>query len=607
MTVTMTDAELQLASLGYAQSFEKNLRASIRKCVMVYGAGLDHIPADLDAFDRKWGRGRVRVPPVQFKTAQAFKTWRKNVRMVLTRLSGFPQQTSLIASCAKVLAVVRDNQGSGQVLGANSDLTIGVVIRAASRANLNLADITPKWINLTALHLSNGQRKSFRRGLLGINRLIARQSELPELAGMLPENSLPLPVDLRPIKSSWHRSADNSASDAIWSDFDRIIRLKQFGEDGPQIAGSPSAFKQTSVDSYENSMNWLLSQLTAQDRLDEGADLTEAITHSNLVVAVNYWIGARKARGLNTESSSLYSHISRLVHLAVNYLEIAPKEVKRLVELRRKPVIRTSSVGKMSAKRERWIRNFDRDLAKQEKAHFLPELLMKRSKVILARADGNLKVRPSDLMMALRVGVAALQVAILFRASPVRSSNLRTLRMRGAGAELATEKFMQEPRLRSLRLWIPGSQVKNLTEIDEIADDDLAPLLHWYLAEIRPRLIASHPFGKNYRDSDYLFPSTTEGPMERSNFSSMFRDACREVGFDMEMHQARHVCAYWILSIDPNAWGEAAALLGDDEMTVRRYYGWLNERQASQAARDKLRSKRAFSGQHRQGDYTDVI
>jgi hypothetical protein len=239
MTVTMTDAEVQLASLGYAQSFEKNLRASIRKCVTVYGADLDRIPADLDAFDRKWGRGRVRVLPVQFKTAQAFKTWRKNVRMVLTRLSGIPQQTSLIASCAKVLAVVRDNQGSGQVLGANSDLTIGVVIRAASRANLNLADVTPNWIDLTALQLSNGQRKSFRRGLLGINRLIKRRSELPELAGMLPEHSLPLPADLRPIMSSWHRSAANPAADVIWSEFDRIMRLKQFGEDGPQIAGTP--------------------------------------------------------------------------------------------------------------------------------------------------------------------------------------------------------------------------------------------------------------------------------------------------------------------------------------------------------------------------------
>lgn len=602
----MKDAEIQLPGLGYAPSFEKNLRASIRKCSKVYQTDLGRITADLSAFDRKWGKGRVHFVPAPFRSATEFKTWRKNVRMVLTRLTGVPQRSSLIPACATVLAEILNNQGKGKILGANSDLTIGVVLREASRDGLSLSGLTADWINRAALRLPNALRKSFRRGLTGINRMVERQDELPNLADLLPKAPLPQPKRLRPAVNSWRRSANNPAATLVWSDFDRIMHLKQYGEEGPQIEGTPTEFAQTSIDAYANTLNWLLRELVAQDLLEDGADLKEAITHPNLVAAINHWIVARKARGQSAETSTLHCHVSRLVHLAITYLDASPKEAKRLVELRRKPAIRTKSVGKMSVSRELWIRDFDRDIAKQEKAHFLPELLMKRSQAILARTRGNRKVRPGEVMMALRMGVAAVQVGILFRASPVRSTNLRTVRMRGEEAEFNTEDFMQDPRLRELRLHVPEEQVKNNADIDEIADDDLAPILRWYLTEIRPRLISAHPFGKNHVDSDYLFPSTSEHPMERSGFAATFRAACREVGFDMEMHQARHVCAYWILSVDPNAWGEVAALLGDDEMTVRKYYGWLNERRASEAARQKLREKRAFSGKHRQGDYTDA-
>ena len=95
--------------------------------------------------------------------------------------------------------------------------------------------------------------------------------------------------------------------------------------------------------------------------------------------------------------------------------------------------------------------------------------------------------------------------------------------------------------------------------------------------------------------------------MERSNFSEMFRRACIEVNFDMTMHQARHVTAYWILSMDPNAWDEAAALLGDDELTVRKYYGWMNERRASKAGREKLQQARKGIRKHWKGEYDDAV
>lgn len=88
--------------------------------------------------------------------------------------------------------------------------------------------------------------------------------------------------------------------------------------------------------------------------------------------------------------------------------------------------------------------------------------------------------------------------------------------------------------------------------------------------------------------------------------SEMFRRACLEVNFVMTMHQARHVCAYWILSVDPNAWDEAAALLGDNELTVRKYYAWMNKRRASQAGRAKLQQARKGVRKHRPGAFDNA-
>lgn len=606
MTITnLKQVEEYLPELGYAPSFEKNLRASIRKSAEVYKTELKRIPADLAEFDRKWGRGRVRHVPAPFREADKFRTWRKHNRMVLRRLSGASVPPALGTEWSTLLAFVKENQGRGKLLGANSHLTFGVLARTASAAGVRPAEITDDWVNRVAVDLETSQRKSLRRGIARFNAIIAKRTCRPEMEHLLPVKDVAQPVALRPAGNRWLRSAGHPGARVLWTEFDEIIARKKHGEDAP-LAGAPVQFKSNSEKSYAESLNWLLGGLMAEDLIEDGADLTEVITHANLVTAINYWITARRARGQSIKTSTLHNHVSRLVHLATTYLDLAPKEADRLRKLRKKPTVRTVSVGKMSQTREDWIKEFDLDPAKQERAHRLPEDLMARAERVLAKERAGKRLRPSEMMDALRAGVAATIAAILFRASPVRSANLRTLRMRGEGAEFDLTAFERDKRLAELRLSIPGEQVKNETHIDEIADDDLAPVLTWYLQEIRPRLVSAHPFNKPYTDSDYLFPSTTDRPMERSNFSEMFRRACLEVNFVMTMHQARHVCAYWILSVDPNAWDEAAALLGDNELTVRKYYAWMNKRRASQAGRAKLQQARKGVRKHRPGAFDNA-
>ena len=82
-----------------------------------------------------------------------------------------------------------------------------------------------------------------------------------------------------------------------------------------------------------------------------------------------------------------------------------------------------------------------------------------------------------------------------------------------------------------------------------------------------------------------------------------YADGCQEAGVPMTLHQARHVSAYWILKEDPNGWGDAAAVLHIDEMTVRKHYDWMSTQRANESGRAKLQTARKNVRKHRKGEF----
>jgi hypothetical protein len=597
---TMQDVEALLPSLGYSSSSEANVRAAIRKCRTAYDEkDLARIPADLAAFERKWGVGRVSHLAAGFKSRDQFIRWRKDMRAVLRRTTAAPTpKTILLAPWREIVRLVRENQGKGKLFGANSDITLGLFVREASADGRLPADVDLAWIDRASRRLKDEARKSFRRGMRRMNRVIEHAAVLPEIAHHLPAAALPEPTLLRDPPSAWLRSARHPGMAALWAEFDAIMDRKRFGESGPQIDGEPADFEDSSADAYGRAVEWLLKPLAKADMLDaeDAPGLSDVVTHANLVFASNAWIEARETRGLPTDKGTFHAHVTKLVHLATGYLGVSDKERRRLLELRRNKRIRTKSVGRMSADREKWIRDFDANPVLQRAAHRLPETLRRRSQAILNRLKTNRRPTPKEIMAALRMGVAAMMAAVLFRASPVRAANLRRLRFRGENPD-----FRIDWRAGTVRVVIPGEQVKNGEDIDDPDDGDLAPILEWYLGEIRSRLIADHPYNRAFCDSDHLFPSTTSAPMEESMAASWYGFGCTEGGVPMTLHQARHVSVYWILSVDPNAWAEAAAVLHVDEMTVRKHYAWMNAKRANDAGRAKLREARKTARKHRKG------
>jgi hypothetical protein len=431
----MQELETVLPSLGYSPSSEANVRAAIRKCRKAYKEpDLARISTDFAAYEGRWGRGRVSHLAHGFKTRAQFIRWRKDVRAVLRRTTVAPApKAALIEPWASIIRLVRENQGRGKLFGENSDITLGLFAEDASADGRRPEDLDAVWIERASRRLKGEPRKSFRRGLRGMNRVIERAALLPEIAHHLPAAPLPEPMPLRDPPSAWLRGAGHPGMISLWTEFDAIVNRKRFGDSGPQINGEPADFEDTSADAYGRAVEWLLKHLAKADMLDaeDEPGLSEIITHANLVVATNAWIDSREARGLPTDKGTLHAHVTKLVHLATEYLGITDKERRRLIELRRNKRIRTKSVGRMSTDREKWIRDFDASPILQRAAHRLPETLRQQSQAILDRLKSNRPPTPKEVMKALRMGVAAMMAAVLFRASPVRAANLRHLRFRG--------------------------------------------------------------------------------------------------------------------------------------------------------------------------------
>lgn len=306
------------------------------------------------------------------------------------------------------------------------------------------------------------------------------------------------------------------------------------------------------------------------------------------------WQTRQIAGEVSREGSTLHMMLSRLVHVGewCGAEPDAMAEMRNLLDKLRKA---TPSHGRMSVIRRDWIRAFAREPAQQRAVHAMPDVLMREARGLIARWS---ELGQKERMRALHLGIAATQSALLFRASPMRARNLRCLTFRGEGAQLHRDG---EDRLA---ISIPAELVKNRRRIEAICDDDVAPVITWYLAEIRPRLISSHPYGHDRIESDLLFPSTRIGePMDSSTFEDHYARGCAAIGVDMTLHQARHVSATLILAVDPGAWSAAAAVIGDTESTLRKYYAWIDDDRQTAEGRTLLQQARKSASSHKRGHH----
>lgn len=601
---TMADLLAALPGLGYSASMHAQVRASIKKCERIYNAPLARIPADLQAFEQAWGRGRFNVEftKLGFKQKSQFEAWRKRVRGALARISTAETQVEILPEWTALIDCARKHGGVGRALPPHLDKSLSVVARSASRDERAPAQLLDgDWIDAAAAQLKGAQRRSFKCGIRALNTMIERRADLPcqHVAALLPNAALPQPQHATTRASSWRRG-NGAHVQLLWQEFDAFVAHKR-GVDalGRPMPAEHSGFSDRAVRTYETALTSATGLLERAGDLWPGdapglADICNSDTIGRIA---NLW-SLRVIEGeVSAKACTRHLLIARLAHIAEFFIGCDDDGRERLAHIRRELRKATPAHNSMSLERKAWIEEFASDPARQRQLHRMPELLLAHAKPIVADWEALKRRRERKKMMeAMHLGIAAVQAAILFRASPLRARNLRELVWRGTDAEL---QFRPDG---SVHLTLAAERVKNARAINAAFDTDALEALSFYCDEVRPRLVSDHPYGHKLSDSDFLFPGKSAAvAMEETVFADHYRRGCQHVGVDMTLHLARHICAFLILDADANAIAEASAVLGDAPETVRRFYAWLDERKAETEGRELLRGSRAAAFKNKKG------
>lgn len=599
---TMQDILDTLPELGFSDATVAQIRPQIKRCSTIYNAPLNRIPADLKAFEKKWGRGRGAGPFHQlgFTSQQQFKAWRKRVSNALSRATMEKPRTAISDEWAELIRVAAENGGVGRFLPPHLDQSIRAIAKPASNDGITPCNVDGAWIEEAAKPLKGNARKQFKRGINAVNKLIEARDNLgTEAAQLLPERALAQPAPVKRAASNWRRD-QGPHTERLWRDFDRLVAQKR-GYDtlGRPVPAEFSGFNAITERNYARDLRIAAATLEQCDQinLDSRPGIADICTPENIRVVVNTWKQRSRDGEVSEQAGTRQRLASHLENLARQNGHLTNDDEAKLTDIVKHVYKNGPPANQMSRKRWYWIKSFAADPAQERRVLMMPDLLMKESRSHLQNWEQYKKERKRKLMIhALYCGIAAAQAEILFRVTPVRARNLRTLSIRGPDATLV------HVDTESPRIDIPGRTVKNKYDIDALFESDAGPVLRFYLDEIRPRLVSDHPYGKNHDDGDFLFPGTLPGcPLNETTFAEYYRHGCDHIGEDMTLHLARHICAFMILRENPNAIAEAAALLGISIRTTRQFYAFMDEMRLQEEGREMLRRSRKEALKHRKG------
>jgi hypothetical protein len=597
---TMQDLLDNLENLGYSKSTINQIRPRIKDSAKIYNAPLSRIPADHAKFEEDWGRGRVAALAKGFRDREHFVEWRKRVGGALSRAAGPKAPKELLPEWQALSNYYRKKCGIKKFSGPHREAGIEAVGEVASAAGLRPADLDATWVTLAARPLKRRDRRTFKGGITTMSLLVASRDAHPEIAKILPSDILPQPDRVKSPPSPWRRG-HRLQSAMLWSEFDDFVTKKR-GVDayGNPIPAKDSEFKATTEKVYATALNQATGMLERAGDLDASktprlADICNPVTIARVA---NLWQTRALQGDVRKDATTRKNIVARLTHLAILAVGVSKKKRKALAEVTKQVRESSPKSDVMSPPRLAWIKAFAKSPAQQRAVHTGPEQLRAKSTAILDRWD-DLKARKrhKQRMLALSLGIAAVQNAILLRGSAVRASNLRGLPFRGPDAQLFLDTESGD-----VDLSIPAHLVKNGVVIEAEFDADAQPIIEWYLKEIRPRLIEDHPYGVKLVDSDYLFPSmSSDRPMEETTFASHYARGVEAIGLDMTLHQARHITGYFILSVDPSAIGLVAAVLCNSIAVAIAHYAWMDGVKACREGRELLRQARADARKGRIG------
>ncbi|WP_119309846.1 hypothetical protein [Cohaesibacter haloalkalitolerans] len=518
----------------------------------------------------------------------------------ITKESMLPDGKFIVDYVQKNGGVTKLPDGSpGKKLPPHLHFSIGALARAACAAGYSIAELDGEKIQELIDSLKGSAKRSAKLGVLRLNELINRRGEFPEIDIFLPAQ--PLVIAKRCVKPSdkYARSSKEPCAQLLWDDIQAFATKRRgVDENGDPIPPEESEFGLVTEKKYGDIVKQAINTLVLEGYLtgEETLRLRDICSETMIKAFAKGWQRRIQSGEVSNDADYYYNMISKMRFIA-EVMGAGKKELKRIQKIvdkingKRKYKKRGS---KMSPVRKQFVRDFSRDYYYQNKLFGSPEELQKRAQKVLDNWDRS---KTNERMLAIKMGIAACINAILYRASPIRRKNLNDLRFRGENATLIFNDR------NDLYIFLSEDMVKNGRSIEHEADKDAFPIVKWFIDEVRPKWIHSHPYGSKLVDSDYLFPSKrADRPLEVETMADHYYQAIGQLGLSgLTFHLARHISVFLILAENPNAWSEACEILGDTLSSVRDFYAWMDDERTHKQGRIYLQNSVKNARKYKEG------
>lgn len=585
LAVTLQDviAAVERSDLDYAESTKARVLSALRAAIhrMYDNEDPSRIIVTLDAFERKWGRGRVRrIPPGYADLGpKAFMQARSYIRGAIMRYTGEAERRAELRARNDDWRTLRDQLVEAAEKGLvhfREKLVIAfdVLTHIARTDNRQPSEIDIAWFERALKDVPTApRRRSLREAAQLIDDLRLRPDLFP--ADLLPPEPIAEARYTPPRRNCRPRPPSLVTPLTEW-----IAKKGGGGEPKGAKRRSGKPVKPNTLKVLTRGAEWYIDSLYELCLIDPGSSPTPA------EIAREDWIRRcveAEVRGelpwKELSANSLFGYMKS----AILWLQQYSSDFRTLTSEIRNDHEFLNGVGLMTEDHQKWCKAFVRDKRKIMTFFDMPKTLQAKADAALANYDSLNQARRAQ---AINLAIAAAMAAILVNL-PLRSSSLEALTVGGQMAHVRLPG--SDPDL--LRIVLPPQFVKNNVEINQPIQRkgpvSAREVIDWFIGRPRALLMQNHM--RQDPDATRLFCGIGYNRLDDS-----WQFGTTAVGLPMTQHLSRHAIASFLINRDEKYLPLAAALLGITVERARKSYAFVDKGRRAREADDVLAAELAI-------------
>jgi hypothetical protein len=552
----------------HAASYKRKLVGRLSSYARKSNRTLAAIPADLDLFEKEFGKGRSELIPTGYKTKRQANTAASEIRSALKAYLA-----SRLVNDDETQQAENDDWdtvlASLVSIGVQKQPLIGVraLIKACRDAGRQPHAVTHNFLmDIIRRSVTAGAYQAIQNGwaLIELHAdeiskrvVLPQEMPLPSLAKTRNVcQRLPLPPKLHRQWLTW-------------------IELKR----SPRHVGvvdrsQQPGVKERTLKSYFEGLTYYYTCLITMGYLGAGddPDLFDIID----LGIVEEIIFTELSGGFpwdNLGATTLHGNVTRLLSIATE-LGLNCDDIRKKVADYKD----FKNVRKMSPRRRVWCQQLMADHSRVVAFYTLPAATFKTASALMSDYDS---LSLNERQRAIKASIAACAFAIML-SLPFRIGTMIQLKHSGSQADVFAFQDKSDLIVNTTAEMVKNGYTHERVYLTPKAGGNPKQIVKWFIEKVHPLLVEDH-IDKGLRNPELLFAGIGEHRLRKA-----IVDHAVDHGIDLTPHLLRHGIATLLANEARADYPLIAALLGDTVDTVIRNYAFVDQAKLHVAGQDKL-------------------